>query len=99
MSVRYYSGWFDEALPASYLESLRNDIADKKSLVLIWGCWSGDELKSAQKDLLPLSRQIEIYATSQESFIRKEGNDIAAFGDVYRISDSKMEKISAVPGR
>ena len=214
MSIHYYSGWFDESLPASYLESLRNDITDKKSLVLIWGCWSGDELidfvkndwlkpggivfdeyhlvdnrktkeegrrlikeasallllggdvvaqseffkeyelaapikdtsasvimsfsagainmaskgingkalgdkigatviydglgldsicyvpyfsldkyESAKNDLLPLSQEIDIYATSPESFIRKKCNDITAFGDVHLISGSKIEKM------
>ena len=48
--THYYSGWFDEALPTSYLESLRSDITDKKSLVLVWGCWSGDELIDFVKD-------------------------------------------------
>ena len=50
MKIHYYSGWFDEALPASYLESLRKDITNKKSLVLVWGCWGGDELIDFVKD-------------------------------------------------
>jgi len=44
MKIHYYSGWFDENMPQNYLQSLRNDITDTKSLVLIWGCWGGDEL-------------------------------------------------------
>ena len=204
----YYSGWFDEALPTRYLESLQDDVTNKKSLVLIWGCWGGDELvdfvkdtwlapggiafdeyhlvdnrKSKEEshrlikeasallllggddllqaeffkeygleipikesdaniimgfsagainmpatcisfedgtttiyeglgldnfcyipyfsldeyevtknDLLPLSQKIDIYATSPESFIRVKGDKVTAFGDVYLISDSKINK-------
>ena len=50
MKIHYYSGWFDEALPAKYLEALKNDITDKKSLVLIWGCWAGDDLIDFVRD-------------------------------------------------
>jgi len=207
--IHYYSGWFDEALPVNYVESLQHDIIDRKSLVLIWGCWSGDELidfvkdswlkpggivfdeyhlvdnrktkeeghrliKEAsvllilggddllqaeffkeyelstpiketnaniimgfsagainmpttcvsfedkvttisnglgldnfcyvpyfamdkyellKNDLLPLSQKIDIYATTPESFIRTKGDEVTTFGDVYIISDSKVDKI------
>jgi len=213
IKIHYYSGWFDEALPASYLESLRSDITDKESLVLVWGCWGeswlidfvkdsylkpanivfdeyhlvndevekekahrlikeasvllilgGDTVPQANffaeyelatpikesnasiimgfsagaqniakkwvsakefdkeveattiydglginnfcyvpyfsidmdrlinDDLLPLSQEIDIYATSPEGFIRAKGDEITAFGDVYLISHSKIYK-------
>ena len=214
MKAHYYSGWFDESLPVNYLECLRNDIVDKKSLVLVWGCWSGDELIDFVKDswlkpggivfeeyhlvdnrksqeeghklireasallllggdtlpqlnffaeyklaapikeskaniimafsagainmarkgasaknlgsqedttvfydglgldnfcympyfspnkyglakdeLLPISQEFDIYATTPESFIRTKDGDVTAFGDVYLISGSKISKV------
>jgi len=214
MKIHYYSGWFDAALPEQFLEALRNDMTDKKSLVLVWGCWSGDELiafvkdswlkpggivfdeyhlvdnrktkeeghrlirdasallilggddvaqaeffaeyelavpikeskatvtmgfsagainmaskcvnakslgykvekteiydglgldkfcyvpyfsldkyELAKNDLLPLSQEIDIYATSPESFIRVENDKVTAFGDVYLISDAEIRKL------
>ncbi|MCL2573499.1 MAG: hypothetical protein FWE34_02980 [Defluviitaleaceae bacterium] len=205
--IHYYSGWFDEALPESYLESLRNDITERKSLVLIWGCWAGDELidfvrdswlapggitfdeyhlvdnrktkeeghklireasallllggedtlqaeffkeyelstpiketkaniimgfsagainmpskcisfddgkttiydglgldnfcyipyldrhDSIEKNLFPLSQEIDIYTTCSKSFIRVKNGEVAVFGNVYLISDSKMDAL------
>ncbi|MCL2592372.1 MAG: Type 1 glutamine amidotransferase-like domain-containing protein [Defluviitaleaceae bacterium] len=214
MKIHYYSGWFAEALPANYLKSLCNDITDRKSLVLVWGCWGGAELidfvkeswlnpsrivfdeyhlvddektkeeghrlikeasvllilggdtkpqadffaeyelaapikesnanvimgfsagaknmaskwvaakspryeadettiyeglklnnfcyvpyflldmdELVKNDMLTLSQEIDIYATSPESFIRTNGDRVTAFGDVYLISNSKIEKI------
>ncbi|MCL2618105.1 MAG: Type 1 glutamine amidotransferase-like domain-containing protein [Defluviitaleaceae bacterium] len=208
MKIHYYSGWFDEALPARYLESLQNDVTNTRSLVLIWGCWGGDELvdfvkdswlapggivfdeyhlvdnrrtkeeahrlikqasvllllggsdlhqaeffkeygletpiretdatiimgfsagainmpstcvsfedgtttvyeglgldnfcylpyfslekhELAKNDYLPLLKEVDVYATAPESFIRTKGTEVAAFGEVYKISDMKMNR-------
>jgi len=215
MKTYYYSGWFNESLPERYLESLLNDITDRKSLVLVWGCWGKDELidfvkdsylkpsgiifeeyhlvdnriareegqrlireasvliilagntepqaeffkeyelaapiketnanvimsfsagaknvslkwiaakslgyeveatviygglglndfcyvpyftldmgELVENDLLPLSQEIDIYATTPESFIRVKDDEVTTFGDVYLISDSKINKRS-----
>jgi len=52
---------------------------------------TNDEL--IMSELLPLSQELDIYATSDASFIRAENGKVAAFGDAYLISDSTIEKI------
>jgi len=213
MSIHYYSGWFEKALPAQMVKLLGNDIKNKKSIVMVWGfapeeyltfakdvwlepagivfdeyhlidrqtskekahevlhsasvillmggyttlqnsflteyelvlpikqstadviigfsagaknmatklvcvksngyitevngifsglgldnfCYepyfSLDNDELIRDELLPLSQELDIYATSDESFIRVEGGQIIAFGDTYLISDLKIKKL------
>jgi len=41
--IHYYSGWFDGNLPQGLVESLRNDITDRKSIAIVWGAWNVEE--------------------------------------------------------
>jgi len=50
MSVHYYSGFFEKALPVKMVELLHNDIRDRKSIAIIWG-WAPDEYLSFAKDV------------------------------------------------
>jgi len=50
-----------------------------------------DEL--IQNELLPLSQKLDIYATSDGSFMRVKDGEISAFGTTYLISDSEIHKI------
>jgi len=43
--------------------------------------------------LLPLSKEIDVYATSPEGFIRVQGDEVTTFGDVYLISNSQVNKM------
>jgi len=45
MSIQYYSGFFEVALPAQLIELLRNDIIDRKSIAVIagYGNWLPNE--------------------------------------------------------
>jgi len=43
MRIHYYSGWFDDALPEQMIEMLRADLACRKSLAIVWGCWALEE--------------------------------------------------------
>jgi len=52
MRIHYYSGWFDGALPEQMIEMLRNDLADRKSLAIVWGCWALEEYVGYIKDWL-----------------------------------------------
>jgi len=55
--------------------------------------FSLDKDELIRDELLPLSQKLNVYATSNESFIRVKDSDVEAFGDVYLISDSDIHKI------
>ena len=50
-----------------------------------------DEL--LKNELLPLSKELDVYATSDGSFIRVENGEVAAYGDTYLISCGEDHKI------
>ncbi|MCL2350329.1 MAG: Type 1 glutamine amidotransferase-like domain-containing protein [Defluviitaleaceae bacterium] len=43
-------------------------------------------------ELIPLSQSIDIYATCDKSFLRVEGGKVSAYGNVWRISNSELQK-------
>jgi len=56
--------------------------------------FSLDKTGLIQNYLLPLSQEVEIYATANDAAIRSEnGNVTVVVGDVYLISSSKLQKI------
>lgn len=50
--------------------------------------FSLDNDKLIKDELLPLSQKLDVYATSDGSFIRVKDGEISAFGDTYLISSS-----------
>ena len=51
MKIHYYSGWFDEELPDKMIELILNDIIDRRSLAIVWGCWAIDEYYGIVKNV------------------------------------------------
>ena len=49
--------------------------------------------KLFENDLFPLSQTIDVYAACYESTIRVKGDTMDFFGDVYLISDSKIQHL------
>ena len=52
-----------------------------------------DNSKLFENDLFPLSQTIDVYAACYESVIRVKNGKIEVFGDVYLISESKLQKL------
>lgn len=46
-----------------------------------------------QSELSPLSKEINIYASNKDCAVRVKGDTIDVFGNVYLISDSKIQKL------
>jgi len=55
--------------------------------------FSPDNEDLIKNDLLPLSQNLDIYATANESFIRVENGRVTALGDTYLISNSKIRML------
>jgi len=52
-----------------------------------------DNFKLIENDLFPLAQSVDVYAASYESVIRIKNGEMTFFGDVYLISDSKIQKM------
>jgi len=52
-----------------------------------------ENTKLIGNDLFPLSQTIDVYAASYESAIRVKNGEMKFFGDVYLISESKIQKM------
>jgi len=55
--------------------------------------FSQDNNTLTQNDLLPLSQELDVYATTDKSFLRVRDGEVSAFGDAYLISGSKIRKL------
>jgi cyanophycinase len=52
-----------------------------------------NNMAQVQSELSPLSKEMDIYASNKDCAIRARGNKIDILGDVYLISNSKIQKL------
>ena len=54
-----------------------------------------DNVDLIQNDLYPLSQKLDVYAACYDSVIRVKNDKMNFFGDVYLVSNSKINKVEA----